>query len=73
MRPRARGDWQGRSKQQGRGGKVMPPKGLHPELERRVALLEKPENQGEDYDATAWVILIGLGVVLPIIALMLGR
>ena len=31
----------------------MPPKGLHPELERRVALLEKPENQGDDYDATA--------------------
>lgn len=51
----------------------MPPKGLHPELERRVALLEKPENQGDDYDATAWVILIGLGVVLLIIALMLGR
>ena len=51
----------------------MPPKGLHPELERRVALLEKPENQGGDYDATSWVILIGLGVVLPIIALMLGR
>jgi hypothetical protein len=51
----------------------MPPKGLHPELERRVALLEKPETQGEDDDAMAWVILIGLGVVLPIIALMLGR
>ena len=23
---------------------------LHPELERRLALLQKPENQGEDYD-----------------------
>jgi len=43
------------------------------ELERRLTALEKPENQGEDYDATAWVILIGLGVVLPIIALWLGR
>lgn len=51
----------------------MTRKELHPELERRVALLEKPENQGEDYDATAWAILIGLGVVLPIIALWLGR
>ena len=55
------------------GGKDVAPKELHPELERRVALLEKPENQGEDYDVTAWIILIGLGVVLPIIALMLGR
>ncbi|MEO6607788.1 MAG: hypothetical protein ABIN69_04900 [Aestuariivirga sp.] len=46
---------------------------LHPELERRLTLLENPKNQGEDYDATAWVVLIGLGVVLPIIALWLGR
>ena len=46
---------------------------LHPELERRLALLQKPENQGEDYDLTAWLILIGLGIVLPIIALWLGR
>lgn len=46
---------------------------LHPELERRLALLQKPENQGEDYDLAAWLILIGLGVVLPIIALWLGR
>ncbi len=51
----------------------MAPKELHPELERRVALLEKPENQGEDYDGTAWIILIGLGVVLPVVALWLGR
>ncbi len=51
----------------------MAPKGLHPELERRVALLEKPENQGGDYDTTAWLILIGLGVVLPIVVLWLGR
>lgn len=46
---------------------------LHPELERRVALLENPENQGEDYDATAWLILIGLGVLLPIVVLWMGR
>ena len=51
----------------------MAKKELHPELERRIALLENPKNQGEEYDATAWLILIGLGVVLPIIALWLGR
>ena len=43
------------------------------ELERRVALLEQPENQGRDYDAVAWLILLLLGVVVPIIALYWGR
>ncbi len=47
--------------------------GLHPELERRVKLLERPENQGQDYDGSAWAVLIILGVVLLIIALWLGR
>ncbi len=43
------------------------------ELERRVVLLEQPENQGRDYDAVAWLILLLLGVVVPIIALYWGR
>lgn len=51
----------------------MQGKGLHPELERRVNLLEQSENQGQDYDASAWAVLIILGIILPIIALWLGR
>jgi hypothetical protein len=46
---------------------------LHPELERRIKLLEDPANQGADYDAVAWAALIGLGVILPIIAILIGR
>jgi hypothetical protein len=46
---------------------------LHPELERRLRLLEDPKNQGQDYDGLAWVVLIGLGVALPVIALLIGR
>lgn len=46
---------------------------LHPELERRLGLLEEPQNQGRDYDGLAWAALIGLGVVLPVIALLIGR
>ncbi len=46
---------------------------LHPELERRLRLLEDPQNQGKDYDSLAWVVLIGLGIVLPVIALLIGR
>ncbi|WP_413870521.1 hypothetical protein [Albidovulum sp.] len=46
---------------------------LHPELERRLRLLEEPKNQGQDYDGLAWMALIGLGVVLPVIALLIGR
>ena len=46
---------------------------LHPELERRLRLLEEPRNQGQDYDGLAWMALIGLGIVLPVIALLVGR
>jgi hypothetical protein len=46
---------------------------LEPELERRVALLEKPDNQGKDYDGAAWAALILFGIALPLIALLIGR
>lgn len=46
---------------------------LQPELERRLRLLEDPRNQGEDYDGTAWAALIAFGVLLPILALVIGR
>lgn len=45
---------------------------LHPELERRLRLLEDPKNQGRDYDGAAWAALFGLGVALPILALIVG-
>ncbi len=51
----------------------MPAQELDPELERRLALLERPENQGEDYDGGAWAALILLGILLPILAIWLGR
>ena len=44
-----------------------------PELERRLQLLEDPRNQGHDFDHSAWAALIGFGVVLPILALIIGR
>ncbi len=46
---------------------------LHPELERRLKLLADPANQGQDFDSRAWAVLIGLGVALPILALLIGR
>lgn len=45
---------------------------LPPELERRIRLLENPSNQGEDYDGAAWAALIALGIILPIVALLIG-
>lgn len=42
------------------------------ELERRIRALEAPGGQGEDFDASSWFWLIVLGVVLPIVALILG-
>lgn len=45
---------------------------LNPELERRLKALENPAEQGEDYDATSWLWLIALGLVLPVIVLIWG-
>jgi hypothetical protein len=42
------------------------------ELERRIRALETPAGQGEDFDASSWFWLIVLGVVLPVLALILG-
>lgn len=42
------------------------------ELERRIKALESVENQGEDFDASSWMWLIILGLVLPVIALIWG-
>jgi hypothetical protein len=45
---------------------------LHPELERRIAVLEKPENQGAGFGRIDWVWLAVLGVVGPVLLLMWG-
>jgi hypothetical protein len=42
------------------------------ELERRLRLLENPAEQGEDFDGASWFWLLLLGVILPIIALVVG-
>lgn len=45
---------------------------LHPELERRLTLLEDPLNQGRDFDGLAYLVLIGLGVLVPVVAIFIG-
>lgn len=45
---------------------------LHPELERRIAVLEKPENQGAGFGSIDWVWLMALGVVGPALLLIWG-
>lgn len=50
-----------------------PPSGFDTELERRIALLEHAEQQGGDFDAVAWWVLVLFGIVVPCIALYLGR
>ncbi|MGL6208253.1 MAG: hypothetical protein ACRC14_00285 [Paracoccaceae bacterium] len=54
------------------GGTTMSQQGIHPELERRLAELEKPEMQGAGFGATDWVWLMALGVVGPAILLLWG-
>jgi hypothetical protein len=45
---------------------------LHPELERRIAELENPANQGASFGGIDWFWLIATGVALPIILLIWG-
>jgi hypothetical protein len=45
---------------------------LHPELERRIAELENPENQGASFGGSDWLWLALLGVVLPAAILLWG-
>jgi hypothetical protein len=45
---------------------------LPPELERRVALLEDPAEQGADFDAFSWFWLVFLGVALPVVLILAG-
>ncbi|MEG6507402.1 hypothetical protein V6C03_00270 [Methyloligella sp. 2.7D] len=43
-----------------------------PELERRIAELEKPENQGAGFTKGDWIFLIATGVVGPVLLLIWG-
>ncbi|HEX9447360.1 MAG TPA: hypothetical protein VF920_05245 [Dongiaceae bacterium] len=45
---------------------------LSPELERRVAVLEDPAQQGADFDGSSWFWLILLGIVGPLALLVWG-
>jgi hypothetical protein len=45
---------------------------LPPELERRIAALEDPENQVQEFDRASWDWLYVLGGLLPLILLIAG-
>jgi hypothetical protein len=45
---------------------------LHPELERRVAELEQPDNQGDGFTGVDWLWLLLLGVIGPAALLWWG-
>lgn len=46
--------------------------GLPPELERRIAELENPANQGEGFQTIDWIWLLLLGVIGPVLLLIWG-
>lgn len=50
----------------------MATEGLDPELERRLAVLERPENQGAGFGSVDWMWLALLGVIGPIALLVWG-
>jgi hypothetical protein len=45
---------------------------LPAELERRIAILEDPANQGAEFDTSSWMWLLVLGLLLPIVVLVWG-
>jgi hypothetical protein len=45
---------------------------LPAELEQRIAVLEKPENQGAGFGGIDWVWLMVLGVIGPALILIWG-
>jgi hypothetical protein len=54
------------------GGTDMAQEALHPELERRLAILEKPENQGAGFGVVDWAWLVVLGIAGPALLLLWG-
>lgn len=45
---------------------------LPPELERRIAELEKVENQGSGFTGADWLLLLLTGVIGPVLLLLWG-
>lgn len=45
---------------------------LDPELERRIRILENPEELGAGFTSRDWGYLVLLGIVLPLISLIWG-
>jgi hypothetical protein len=50
---------------------VIDPTHLPPELEARIAALERAEPR-PDFDAASWVWMVLLGLALPVALLILG-
>ena len=51
--------------------RVIDPTHLPPELEARIAALERAEPR-PDFDAASWVWMVLLGLALPVALLILG-
>jgi len=45
---------------------------LPDEIERRVALYEDPANDPGGFKPTDWAVILGAGVVLPIVCIFIG-
>jgi len=45
---------------------------LDPELERRIAAMERGEDQGAGFTARDWAWLLLTGVALPVVLLLWG-
>ena len=43
------------------------------ELERRLNLLEAPENQGQPLDRAGFALLAGLTLIMPLLMLLAGQ
>lgn len=50
----------------------MPEVKLPAELEERIRYYENPENDPGGFTRKDWVVVLGTGVVLPIVALLIG-
>ncbi len=48
------------------------PQQLPAELERRLAILEDPREQGSDFDGLSWFWLLVFGLALPVACFILG-
>jgi hypothetical protein len=55
-----------------REDKEMPEVNLPAELEERIRYYENPANDPGGFKRKDWVVVLGTGVLLPIVALLIG-